>query len=71
MAGDAKKLPLTESRAREMMKLGQDNLRKLMATASVPSAKEYMYVGNRYTAQGSASDLLNQRSKKKSDHWCK
>mmetsp|Transcript_29065 Transcript_29065/g.70897 ORF Transcript_29065/g.70897 Transcript_29065/m.70897 type:complete len:118 (+) Transcript_29065:115-468(+) len=72
--GEAKSTePLTESRAQELMwkSLGEDNLKKLMAASHVPSAKEFMYIGDRYIKKGSASDLLNQRTKTKSDHWCK
>eukprot|EP00954_Amorphochlora_amoebiformis_P023119 1358025-Amorphochlora_amoeboformis.AAC.1 len=64
--------PLTEKRAQDLFKsVGEDNLRKLMKTSSVPSAKEYMYVGGKYIKKGSASFLLEERTKKKSDHWCK
>mmetsp|Transcript_16745 Transcript_16745/g.23441 ORF Transcript_16745/g.23441 Transcript_16745/m.23441 type:complete len:114 (-) Transcript_16745:153-494(-) len=67
------KQPLTEERAQELMwkSLGEDNLKKLMAQSHVPSAKEFMYVGGRHITKGSASDLLEQRTKKSSDHWCK
>jgi len=65
--------PLTEDRAQALLfkSIGEDNLKKMMANSSVPSAKEFMYVGGRYITKGSASDLLEQRTKKKSDHWCK
>eukprot|EP00472_Partenskyella_glossopodia_P002834 CAMPEP_0197521850 /NCGR_PEP_ID=MMETSP1318-20131121/7073_1 /TAXON_ID=552666 /ORGANISM="Partenskyella glossopodia, Strain RCC365" /LENGTH=115 /DNA_ID=CAMNT_0043073997 /DNA_START=118 /DNA_END=462 /DNA_ORIENTATION=+ len=70
-ATGSSKEPLTEKRAQELMfkSMGEENLKKLMATSSVPSAKEFMYVGGKYIQKGSASDLLEQRTKKSSDHW--